>query len=147
MKCSRQFQSVGHASFARNKAQAGRHLYGSGHHGRGGAHTELEQIFNPRASDYHVEFYVMTRGRAHANHRPAGCKRGVQERGFHRAQIGVSGGAVDDGVELRMERHRMPAGCNLEIRRVGPPTHHNVAQSSRILTGGGERSRDAFNRA
>src|SRR5271166_1906013 len=71
----------------------------------------------------------------------------MQKSCFHRPEISVSAGAVNNGMELRMQRHGVPAGRNSKIRRIGLPVHDDIAESARVLAGRREYASDALDRA
>jgi len=68
----------------------------------------------------------------------------MRQRRSHGLQMRVAAGSVDNGVKLRMQRHRVPARRNSKIRRVGRSIHHNAAQSSLVFAGRREYSSNAL---
>ena len=136
MKRAVQLEPVGHIRIAGNQAQSRVHFNRTAHDRRIGAHAQLQQVFNLRMIEDDIEFYIVTLGCAHPDHRAVGGKRRMKECRIHRLEICVPARAVNDGVELGVQRHRVPAARNSKIWRIGFSMHGNVAESSRVLAGG-----------
>src|ERR1700678_1304680 len=94
-----------------------------------------------------VECYIMPIWGAHADHGTARRERRLKKRGTHRPEICVPARSVNNRVELRVQRHRVPTACNSKIRRIGFSMHDDIAQGSRVFAGGGERASNTFDRA
>src|SRR5271168_3751601 len=71
----------------------------------------------------------------------------MKECRIHRLEIRIAASAVNNGVELRVQRDRMPAGRNSKVGRIGFSMHGNVAESSRVLASGRQNASNAFDRA
>ena len=79
-----------------------------------------------------------------AHHLAPGHDLGVPEGGVDRIEPRVAVGAVDDGMEARMQIHRVVEVGEAEVGRVGLAVDGDVAQVSGVVAGGAEVAGDAF---
>jgi hypothetical protein len=117
------------------------------HHRRIGLHSQAQQIFDPRLVDGYIEVDVASRLALDAHHIPPGDEGGMQEPGLHRLQVGISIGAIHDGVEIGVQWHLVPADFYLEIRSVGLAIDHDLVQRALVLPLRGKDSANALDRA
>src|SRR3984885_8960324 len=66
---------------------------------------------------------------------------------FHRTKMCVTSRAIHDGVKLGVERNRVTARGDPEIRGVGGSIDHDIAERSRIPASRGQYSCNALQRA
>ena len=64
-----------------------------------------------------------------------------------RLQVGIAIGAIDNGVELGMQRHLVPADLDLEVRGVGLAIHHDLVQRALVCPLRGEDAANALDGA
>ena len=103
-KVALQPQPVGHILRPRRQIQLGMQLDLALHHRRIGAHRQPQQIFDPRLVHGYIEVDVASRFSLDTYDVSPRGQEGMEKLRLHRLQVGVSVGAVHNGVELGVQR-------------------------------------------
>ena len=98
-----------------------------------GLDAQLQKILDAGVIHHHTEFDVVALRIPRANHFAPRRERRMKKSRLHRLKISVAICAVDNGMKIGVQRHRMAARVEPEIGRIGRARNFNLPQAPIIF--------------